>query len=327
MSVIPRMPRGASFALALFATLALACAADSNAELGALTLGLTTQADGIRYRLTSARFTLDGPEQREFSAEGDELTFELASGAYRLTLLDGFQLVRADGTGPAVTATLISQNPAPVLISTGQTARVTLRFELADGTSVDTGKGALAVDIAIGSADAGATNPDCARGLRINEVDYEQASSDEAEFIEIVHTGPCAAALADVALELINGNDGKSYGRYALAEAAAELAPGERLVVGDPNVLAALPQAIKRVMLRGSGLQNGPDGVRLVRGDQLLDALAYGGAVAGSGEGEPALVDEGEPSLARCPDGFDTDDNAGDFQLTPASPGSANVCN
>lgn len=312
----------------LLVLLALGCgAAEPERALGGLALGLTTEANGVRYRLANARFTLDGPEHHELTAgDTDELTLELAVGAYRLTLLDGFVLEPADGAAPPAMATLISQNPAPVLISSGETARVTLRFALADGTQVGTGRGKLAIAVAIGQGDAGAAHANCAAALRINEVDYEQAGSDEAEFVELTNTGACPAQLGDVQLELVNGSDGKSYGRYALSDAAAVLAPGERLVVGDANVLALLPAEAKRLMLGGSGLQNGPDGVRLMRGEELLDGLSYGGAVPGSTEENPAPDDLGEDALSRCPDGFDTGDGALDLELRPPTPGAANGC-
>jgi len=321
-----RAPLGAlTFALLT----CIACSGSrSDGDLGELALGLTTQAGGVTYRLRDARFTLDGPEHHELApGEADELTLEVASGAYRLTLLEGFSLVRTDATDAApVVARLISQNPAPVLIGAGQTARVTLRFALADGTTTESGKGKLAVEIAVGPGDAGAASSDCALALRINELDYEQASSDEAEFVEIVNGGSCAAKLADVALELVNGSDGRNYGGYALVDAAAELAPGERLVVGDANVLAALPASVKRLMLNGSGLQNGPDGVRLLRAEQLIDALSYGGVVMGSTELAETAADLGELGLSRCPDGFDTNDGSLDFRLATPTPGVANEC-
>lgn len=320
----------ASASLLIACTLgALACGEREDEQLGQLELGLTTEADGVSYRLSNARFTLEGPERHEIAAaEEDELTLELPSGAYRLTLLDGFQLVRSDAAGgaPPIAAMLVSQNPAPVLITAGQTARVTLRFALADGRRIETGRGTLAVSIAVGAADASAEGPECSSGLRINELDYEQASSDEAEFVEIVQTGSCPASLADVTLELVNGSDGRAYGRYALGEAAPTLAPGERLVVGDATVIAALPPDSKRLMLGGSGLQNGPDGVRLLRGEQVIDAVSYEANVSGSSEGAAAAADEGELALSRCPDGFDTQDGALDFRLATPTPGAASAC-
>jgi hypothetical protein len=207
-----------------------------------------------------------------------------------LTLLDGFTLMRAGDAGASeqVAAQLVSANPAPVLVTPGQTTQLSLRFELASGASSPP-PGRLAIDLAI--ADAGSDASACALHLRINELDYEQVGSDEAEFIEIVNRAECAADLAQVALELINGGDGKVYARYELAQAAASLAAGARLVLADPAVLSALPAGTPSLPLNGSGLQNGPDGVRLLRGTQVLDALAYEGAVPGVDAGASA-VDE-----------------------------------
>lgn len=316
--------------IALLSLLFPACGSDGPAT-GGLSLALTTQSAGISYRLADARFTLEGPETRELMATGkDELSVSVPEGAYRLTLHDGYRLTRVDGGDPTpVEGRLISQNPAPVLIVGGETARLTLRFDLASPPA-DRETGTLQVDVAIGPAsDAGvasAVDAACTLGLRINELDYDQPSSDTREFVELLNPGMCSAPLGEVVLELINGSDGRPYGRYALDEASPELSAGERLVIGDADVLAQLPMSIKRLVLSGSGLQNGPDAVRIVRGERIVDAVAYKEAVPGSGEGAPAAVDEGAPALARCPDGTDTDDNAADLKPAAPSPGAANTC-
>jgi hypothetical protein len=307
-----------------------ACGTDGPAT-GGLSLALTTQSAGVSYRLADARFTLAGPETRELMAAGeDELSVSLPEGAYRLTLHEGYRLMRVDGgeTAP-VDGRLISQNPAPVLIVGGETARITLRFDLSSPPT-DRRAGTLHVDVAIGPAsDAGvasAADAACALGLRINELDYDQPSSDAQEFVELLNPGMCSAPLSEVALELINGSDGRPYGRYPLGDAGPELGAGERLVVGDADVLARLPMSVKRVMLSGSGLQNGPDAVRVVLGERIVDAVAYKEAVPGSGEGAPTGADEGAPALARCPDGTDSGDNASDLAPAAPSPGAVNTC-
>jgi hypothetical protein len=313
--------------------LALFCAACSSGEghggLGSLELGLSTQAAGVSYRLSSARFTLEGPEPREFSApdEVERLELELPQGAYRLTLQDGFMLARSDApdAGP-VAAKLVSANPASVTITAGETTRVALRFELLGGDEGAAGAGTLQIGVEISTPDGGSTVSGCESGLRIAEVDYEQASTDDAEFVELLNGGVCPAPLAELSVELVNGGDGKVYGRYPLVDVAPTLAVGERLVLGDPAVLAVLPSALKRVALNASGLQNGPDGVRIVRGEEVIDAVAYEGPVSGAEEGGAAPEDEGEPALSRCPDGFDTDDGASDFRTALPTPGAVNDC-
>ncbi|MDB4990454.1 MAG: uncharacterized protein JWN04_5632 [Myxococcaceae bacterium] len=316
-------------ALALALSLVACSSGGSDHGVGELALSLTTRAGDITYRLSNATFSLAGPENRDFAVDDrDELELSLTAGAYRLTLQDGFQLLQKDAPGsPPVHAHLISQNPSPVLISPGETSRATLRFELDSDAGTPLGAGTLQVGIEVGTADAGgdAGSP-CALGLRIDELDYDQTNGDDGEFVELLNTGTCTSALDGVVLELVNGGDGKVYTRYTLTDATPSLAAGERLVLGDPAVLATLTAATKHLALNGAGLQNGPDGMRLVRGDTLLDAVAYEGAVAGSGEGQPTLADEGASSLTRCPDGFDTNDNKLDFQLSTPSPGAPSVC-
>ena len=53
--------------------------------------------------------------------------------------------------------------------------------------------------------------------------------------------------------------------------------------------------------LKTVGLQNGPDGVRLMAAGRVLDGFAYEGAVAGTGEGMPSAADEAELAFSRCP--------------------------
>ena len=144
--------------------------------------------------------------------------------------------------------------------------------------------------------------------------------------MELFNTAACTASLGGVVLELINGSDGKVYASYPLEEAGPTLAAGARLVVGDPGLLGGLGADVLTFPLKTVGLQNGPDGVRLTAVGHSLDGLAYEGAVANTGEGKPAGADEAELAFARCPDGFDSDDNALDFQLRTPTPGAPNAC-
>jgi hypothetical protein len=156
--------------------------------------------------------------------------------------------------------------------------------------------------------------------LVVNEVDYDQVGSDDGGFVEIANTGTTAAALDGVALVLVNG-DGAEYGRKALT---GTLAAGARVVVDvDP--------------------QNGaPDGLALVETGTgtLLDALSYEGAITSAAigdevyslvEGTVLPVDVADSStvdgsLARIPDGADSDDAAADWVFTTTvTKGTANV--
>lgn len=303
------------------------CGADvaESPALGALSVALSSVAGGVEYRLADAHFSLEGPQEQELSAGPEPtLSLELLAGAYRLTLQPGYHLVRADDpAAQPVPARLVSANPATVMVNPGETARLTLRFELSGG-GVTEEAGTLQVDLAVESNDAG-VRPDsgpggCSGTLLLSELDYEQAGTDEAEFIELLNPSSCPATLTGVLLELVNGGDGKVYTRYDLGTVAAQLAAGARLVLGDANVLAALPAGTPALALNGSGLQNGPDGVRLLRAESLLDALSYEGEVPGFA-GPPGPADEAEQSLSRCPES-----GAGSLRLSTPTPGRANSC-
>ena len=163
--------------------------------------------------------------------------------------------------------------------------------------------------------------------LVINEIDYDQAGADTAEFVEVFNPNPSAVDLADYRIELINGSNGRRYGSYA---ATGRLEAGAYLVIGDQAVIDATSAATVTLPLKSGGLQNGPDAVRIVEAatGRVLDGVHYREAVSGIGEGAPAPRDDtGSPtSISRCPDGFDSDDNGADFATMTPTPGAANAC-
>ena len=75
-------------------------------------------------------------------------------------------------------------------------------------------------------------------------------------------------------------------------------------------------------------IQNGaPDAVALLRSDAIVDTVSYEGAVPGYTEGAtgaPTDTATATESIARVPDGCDTDQNAADFTLVAGTPGAAN---
>jgi hypothetical protein len=155
--------------------------------------------------------------------------------------------------------------------------------------------------------------------LVINEVDYDQVGTDADGFVEIHNPGDTAADLSNVDLVAVNGGDSSEYAREQLT---GTLAAGGHLAV-----------AIE--------LQNGaPDGLALLDGATLLDALSYEGAITSATIGGqtynlvegtvlPATVEDSNAvagSLIRNPDGKDTNDAAADWAFTTTlTRGAANV--
>jgi hypothetical protein len=157
--------------------------------------------------------------------------------------------------------------------------------------------------------------------LVLNEVDYDQVGADADGFVEIANTGTGTADLTGIAIVLVDGSDGLEYQRKALS---GTLAPGAYLAVP-------------------AEAQNGsPDGVALIdtTGGELLDALSYEGPISSAvigtqtyslveGAALPSSIADSNTeagSLARIPDGSDTDDAATDWAFTgTATPGAANA--
>ena len=174
--------------------------------------------------------------------------------------------------------------------------------------------------------------------LVINEVDYDQPSSDTLEFVEIYNAGPGAADLTDYVLVAVNGSGSLQYNRWDLsASGETTLAPGAYLVIA--NALVVTPPGTARIDTPLNSLQNGaPDGLGLFRFSDgtLIDALSYEGEITAAdtdfgfvnlveGTAATALDDGAIGSLIRSPDGADTDDADADWSFNAtATPGAAN---
>lgn len=161
--------------------------------------------------------------------------------------------------------------------------------------------------------------------LVINEIDYDQPLSDTAEFIELYNSGPGAVALLDYSVVLINGNGGAVYNTYLLPDVS--LAAGEFFVLCANS--ANTPNCSLQVTPPTDMIQNGaPDAVALYdAGSALIDAVSYEGDLAGYVEGSGVGLVDGSiafQSIARYPDGNDTDQNNVDFTVQCSTPGWPN---
>jgi predicted extracellular nuclease len=163
--------------------------------------------------------------------------------------------------------------------------------------------------------------------LVINEIDYDQPSTDTAEFIEIYNPESTPATLSGWTLDLVNGNGAVVYLTITLPE--VELAAGDYYVV-CANA-ATVANCDLDVTPDTNLIQNGaPDAVALLYDGEIMDAVSYEGDTAapyveGSGDGLVDTAAENQ-SISRCPNGSDTDQNNVDFVLAAGSPGEANSC-
>jgi len=157
--------------------------------------------------------------------------------------------------------------------------------------------------------------------LVINEFLPDPEGSDGGrEFVELLNTGPEAEPLAGVALQFANGAVGAVWTNRWTGGDGLWLGPGLRYLIVDRNWLGE-PAGQAEVYL---GLQNGPDAVRLVRGEAVLDLVGYGPLTdPAMMETYPADIAPGQ-SLSRRPDGRDTGNNQTDFVLAEPTPGAPN---
>jgi len=163
--------------------------------------------------------------------------------------------------------------------------------------------------------------------LVINELDYDQAGSDAAEFVEIYNAGADAIDLDPFSLVGINGSGGGAALYRTIDLPAVTLAAGDYFVVcSNP---ATVPFCDHDASPDTDLFQNGaPDAVALMNGARVVDTVSYEGDTGspyteGSGTG---LVDGGSgyTGISRYPDGTDTGANNADLGLRCITPGKTN---
>src|SRR4051812_791471 len=117
--------------------------------VGTLQMALTATANGHRYRLRQATFTVTGPTNvvldTEAMPDAAALTAVLNAGDYTILLGGPYFIERLDPAGPVrVNATLLSANPQLFATTAGATVNVPFRFAT-DGTVVFIGTGMVSV--------------------------------------------------------------------------------------------------------------------------------------------------------------------------------------
>jgi hypothetical protein len=178
--------------------------------------------------------------------------------------------------------------------------------------------------------------------LVINEVDYDNISTDSAEYIELVNTSMQPVTLAGLKLVLVNGGTSTGYATIDLG-GAGSLAAGQFLVVANAGVSANAQAKKLDPLWTQDEIQNGPDAIALIDDvtHTLVDAISYEGAITAAtlpGFPAPVTLVEGTAldatiadsntvsgALCRHPSGQDTNNAATDWRFcTIRTVGSAN---
>ena len=160
----------------------------------------------------------------------------------------------------------------------------------------------------------------------INEIDYDQAGTDNAEFIEIFNSGSSALTLDNYSIDLINGSNSSRYRTIDLSGFSIN-ANSYFVVCSNTGLVANCDYSFTTT---SGWFQNGaPDAIGLYDNNSVLvDSISYEGALLSFTEGNVLTISDNNTdivSIARIPDGLDNNDNDYDFKLGCITPGSANI--
>ena len=167
--------------------------------------------------------------------------------------------------------------------------------------------------------------------LRLNEVDYDNAGADNAEWLELKNTGSIALNLSGYTVQFINGNAGGSAIYKTITLPSFTLAAGAYYVIGNN---AAIPNLNLLETPAVDMIQNGPPDAIALRDPSatLIDVVSYeGNTAAPYTEGSGIIVANSDDNstplkvIARYLDGNDSDDNSVDWRAWCATPGASNA--
>lgn len=168
----------------------------------------------------------------------------------------------------------------------------------------------------------------------INEIDYDQSGTDNAEFIELKNTGSSPVNLNGYYLFLISGGGTVPSVYDSITLPSFTLSAGAYYVIcGDTaNVKPChyeVSPSTNLIQNGGSGT-SGPDAVALHHPSKTrMDVVSYEGSLTGyvevSGNGIKDNPNNLESGISRIPDGMDTQNNDQDFRRKCISPGAANL--
>ncbi|MBM3287967.1 MAG: hypothetical protein FJY88_11550, partial [Candidatus Eisenbacteria bacterium] len=159
------------------------------------------------------------------------------------------------------------------------------------------------------------------QSIVINEILYDDASTDDVNWVEL--KGTPGMSLSGYRVVGVDGATGcPTYQPISLT--GYTMPADGYFVIAQSNLVPNYD-----LVSTAANYQNGPDNVQLQYGSDpnwtVVDALCYGTGGCFAGEGSPATDPSADISLARCPNGNDTNDNSVDFVADNSpTPGTAN---
>lgn len=237
----------------------------------------------------------------------------------------GLSATSATVSGRRVTVGTSAQSP-------GAAYTVTVAASVTDTTGVP-------LDPSFRTASfVGYTSP---AGIILNEVDYDQVGTDNAELVEVFNPTGAAINVAGVSIVMVNASNGLEYSRVTLT---GTLPAGGYAVAGSPLVSAPGAAIVVPLPLAVNAIQNGMPDIILLLGPagELLDAVSYEDptgavpsvvvsgitydlALAGAATGA-ADADAAPGSIARLPNGVDRNLPFMDWAFTATpTPGAPNM--
>jgi len=165
--------------------------------------------------------------------------------------------------------------------------------------------------------------------LLINEIDYDQVGSDNAEFIELKNVGSNAIdfSATPYELRLVDAN-GPTVDKTISLDSGIVNANDYFVICGD---VTQVVNCDLDVSPNTGLLENGIEAVALMKSNLIVDVVSYEGDVSGYVETTGTTVKDSNYialiSLSRYPDGVDTNNNSSDFSQRCITPGVANIAN
>jgi hypothetical protein len=147
----------------------------------------------------------------------------------------------------------------------------------------------------------------------INEIYYDSPGEDRGSFLEL--KGAPGLSLNGFSIQTFNAKGTQTN----TIKLEGNIPKTGYFLVSQDNTVAGANQ-----INEAANLVNKGGAVQLVNGSSVIDAVAYGNAGKAKGEAQAAKDTPSGSSLARVPDGADSDNNAKDFRLSKPSPGASN---